>query len=71
MWGVLHIPERFSQALLARMLRGEEVDNKTIEDSTIKVYPDLTSEYKFYFHSEFQIGNFYDHLSFSLLIQDR
>ncbi|XP_025018058.1 ABC transporter G family member 20 [Tetranychus urticae] len=44
MWGVLHIPERFSQALLARMLRGEEVDNKTIEDSTIKVYPDLTNQ---------------------------
>lgn len=51
MWGVLHIPSRFSQALLARMLRGEEVDNKTIEDSTIRVYPDLTSMFNCYFRT--------------------
>lgn len=57
MWGVLHIPERFSQALLARMLRGEEVDNKTIEDSTIKVYPDLTSEYDYNYHAQSLIQN--------------
>ena len=44
MWGVLHIPKRFSQALLERLFQGEDVSNQTIEESTIKIYPDLTSK---------------------------
>ncbi|KAI1295551.1 ABC transporter G family member 20 [Halotydeus destructor] len=44
MWGVLHIKERFSLNIQKRMILGEQVDNQTIEDSTIKVYPDLTNQ---------------------------
>jgi len=44
MWGVLHIKDRFSLNLQRRLILGENVDNQTIEDSTIKVYPDLTNQ---------------------------
>jgi len=44
MWGVLHIPENFTLALIKRMTLGEDVDDKIIEESTIKVYPDLTNQ---------------------------
>ncbi|RWS08097.1 ATP-binding cassette transporter sub-family H 88708-like protein, partial [Dinothrombium tinctorium] len=44
MWGVLYIPEAFSLSLAKRILRGEGVDNDTISNSTIKVYPDLTNQ---------------------------
>lgn len=44
MWGVLHIPENFTLALIKRMTLGEDVDDAVIEESTIKVYPDLTNQ---------------------------
>jgi len=44
MWGVLHIPENFTLALIKRMTLGEDVDDAIIEESTIKVYPDLTNQ---------------------------
>lgn len=44
MWGVLHIPENFTLALIKRMTLGEDVDDTVIEESTIKVYPDLTNQ---------------------------
>lgn len=44
-WGALHIPDKFSENLQSRLILGEEVTNETISNGTIKVYPDLTSEY--------------------------
>ncbi|CAG2112457.1 unnamed protein product, partial [Medioppia subpectinata] len=44
MWGVLNIPEKFSLSLQRRMILGEDVDNTTIEGSTIRIYPDLTNQ---------------------------
>ncbi|RWS22511.1 abc transporter-like protein, partial [Leptotrombidium deliense] len=43
-WGVLHIPARFSYSLLQRMSKGDAVTTDIIENSTIKVYPDLTNQ---------------------------
>ncbi|KAF7487775.1 ABC transporter G family member 20 [Sarcoptes scabiei] len=44
MWGVLHLSERFSVNLQKRVVMGEDVDNETIEASTIRIYPDLTNQ---------------------------
>lgn len=44
-WGAIHIPDKYSQNLQSRLIMGEEVTNETISNGTIRVYPDLTSEY--------------------------
>lgn len=43
-WGVIHIPDRYSQNLQSRLILGDEVTNDTISNGTIRVYPDLTSK---------------------------
>lgn len=44
-WGVLHIPENFTLSINRRFagLDGE-LDESTLENSTIKVYPDMTNQ---------------------------
>lgn len=48
-WGVIHIPDKYTENLQSRMIMGEDVNSETIGNGTIKVYPDLTS--KFYVNS--------------------
>lgn len=43
-WGVIAIGANFSTALQYRFLLGVDADNKTIDDSSINVYLDMTSE---------------------------
>lgn len=43
-WGAIHIPDKYSQNLQSRLIMGEEVNNETISNGTIRVYPDLTSK---------------------------
>lgn len=43
-WGALHIPDKYSQNLQSRLIMGEEVNNETLTNGTIRVYPDLTSK---------------------------
>lgn len=43
-WGVIHIPDKYTENLQSRMILGEDVTNETISNGTIKVYPDLTSK---------------------------
>lgn len=42
-WGVIAIGANFSTALQYRFLLGVDADNKTIDDSSINVYLDMTS----------------------------
>lgn len=44
-WGAIHIPDKYSQHLQSRLIMGEDVTSDTINNGTIKVYPDLTSKY--------------------------
>lgn len=46
-WGAIHIPDKYSENLQSRLIMGEEVTNETISNGTIKVYPDLTSKYRY------------------------
>ncbi|KAF8781921.1 ABC transporter G family member 23 like protein [Argiope bruennichi] len=41
-WGVLYIPETFTDSMINRYLEGIAVDNETIQNSTIKMYLDMT-----------------------------
>lgn len=44
-WGVIHIPENFTISIHKRFAGIEgEVDDSTLENSTIKVYPDMTNQ---------------------------
>lgn len=43
-WGIIHIPDKYTENLQSRMIMGEDVNNETIGNGTIKVYPDLTSK---------------------------
>lgn len=44
-WGVVHIPENFTISIHKRFAGLEgEVDDVTLENSTIKVYPDMTNQ---------------------------
>lgn len=43
-WGVIAIGANFSTALQYRFLLGVDADNKTIEDSSINVYLDMTNQ---------------------------
>jgi hypothetical protein len=47
MWAVIHIKPNFSQSLEHRLIfesDGEEFENITIEQSTVKIYADLTNK---------------------------
>lgn len=43
-WGVLHIGPAFTDNLLSRYLQGIQVDNETIEASTVMLYLDMTNQ---------------------------
>lgn len=44
-WGVVHIPENFTISIHRRFAGLEgELDDATLENSTIKVYPDMTNQ---------------------------
>lgn len=44
-WGVIHIPENFTISIHKRFAGLEgEIDDSTLENSTIKVYPDMTNQ---------------------------
>lgn len=44
-WGVVHIPENFTISIHKRFAGLEgELDDSTLENSTIKVYPDMTNQ---------------------------
>ncbi|XP_055933092.1 ABC transporter G family member 20-like [Argiope bruennichi] len=43
-WGVLYIPETFTDSMINRYLEGIAVDNETIQNSTIKMYLDMTNQ---------------------------
>lgn len=44
-WGVIHIPENFTLSIHKRFAGIEgELDDVTLENSTIKVYPDMTNQ---------------------------
>lgn len=44
-WGVVHIPENFTISIHKRFAGIEgEIDDVTLENSTIKVYPDMTNQ---------------------------
>lgn len=44
-WGVVHIPENFTISIHKRFAGLEvELDDATLENSTIKVYPDMTNQ---------------------------
>lgn len=43
-WGVIAIGANFSTALQYRFLLGVDADNKTIEDSSINIYLDMTNQ---------------------------
>lgn len=44
-WGVVHIPENFTISIHKRFAGMEmELDDATLENSTIKVYPDMTNQ---------------------------
>lgn len=45
-WGVIHIPENFTLSIHKRFagIEGELLDDATLENSTIKVYPDMTNQ---------------------------
>ena len=44
-WGVVHIPENFTISIHKRFAGLEgEIDDATLENSTIKVYPDMTNQ---------------------------
>jgi len=44
-WGVIHIPENFTISIHKRFAGLEvELDDATLENSTIKVYPDMTNQ---------------------------
>lgn len=44
-WGVIHIPENFTLSIHKRFAGLEgEIDDITLENSTIKVYPDMTNQ---------------------------
>lgn len=45
-WGVLHIPENFTLSIHKRFagLDSGDLDDSTLENSTIKVYPDMTNQ---------------------------
>lgn len=47
-WGAIHIPDKYSHNLQSRLIMGEDVTNETLTNGTIRVYPDLTSEYLVY-----------------------
>lgn len=42
-WGAIHIPDRYTNALLQRLTNPADVTNETMADGTIKIYPDLTN----------------------------
>lgn len=42
-WGAIHIPDRYTNALLQRLTNPGDVTNETMADGTIKIYPDLTN----------------------------
>ncbi|KAG9508995.1 ABC transporter G family member 23, partial [Fragariocoptes setiger] len=44
-WGVIHIPENFTMSIHNRFTGLEgDIDKDTIDNSTIKVYPDMTNQ---------------------------
>lgn len=45
-WGVIHIPENFTISIHKRFagIEAGELDESTLENSTIKVYPDMTNQ---------------------------
>jgi len=42
-WGVVHIPENYTQHLQDRLFRPSQASNLTIANGTIAIYPDLTN----------------------------
>jgi hypothetical protein len=45
LYGALHFNQNFSEALAARLREGE-VDDDTVEESSISVWVDVNSQYK-------------------------
>lgn len=43
-WGVLHIKQNFSDAIVQRIFFDENTDNQTIEASNVKLHADLTNK---------------------------
>lgn len=44
-WGVLYFTENFTDALVARMALGKDSDEETLDQSEIRVWLDMSSEY--------------------------
>lgn len=44
-WGALYFTENFTDALVARMVLGREADEETLDQSEIRVWLDMSSEY--------------------------
>ena len=42
-WGVVHIPENYTQHLRDRLFNPADADNVTLANGTISIYPDLTN----------------------------
>lgn len=42
-WGAIHIPDRYTHYLQERLLHPAEINNETIANGTINIYPDLTN----------------------------
>lgn len=43
-WGVMHIPQYFSLNLQKRIIFGDQVDDRTVNESMVRFYPDLTNQ---------------------------
>lgn len=44
-WGALYFTENFTDALVARMALGQNSDNETLDQSEIRVWLDMSSEF--------------------------
>lgn len=44
-WGALYFTENFTDALVARMALGRESDDETLDQSEVRVWLDMSSEY--------------------------
>lgn len=44
-WGTLYFTENFTDALVARMALGKDSDDETLDQSEIRVWLDMSSEY--------------------------
>lgn len=45
-WGALYFTENFTDALVARMALGRESDDETLDQSEVRVWLDMSSEYR-------------------------